>query len=208
MVTAWLLLAVAFAAHADVPPLQVDGAIARGVVALIRQGNAVTLHDLSSALHVNLRWYRRADDRETYRRREGIGHRPDAPMPYFVLSDVVSSPVPPPFPLPGPPARPTQSIRILFDRDRCLSVRVLEVGTRAKFKAFRVPVMSDVSHMGNRARLVLTGADASRSKEAWSYGARIAGGPHHGKTQAMLTLVGLEGECSQQSTPTRLLIGP
>jgi hypothetical protein len=184
---ALLTLMAAFAVCAESEPQEVDQLTAQGIAALAVQPDAVTLDDISHALHLNLEDYPRTSG--THWRTEWRRASDAPPIRYFQLGNVdVSLAVPY---TSATPTRPAQQITIVFDRGQCIAVRTLAALTHVEFRGVRLPIMST---SGRTAEPTMVSAP----QEQLSFFARIVGSPDRSKTQVVETTVGLDGECSQR----------
>ena len=195
-VIALLMVTVALGARRDMVPQEVDGKIADGIAALTKQANAVTLADISRSLDLDLSWYERiVTFNVDYRRRDAEDVRNKSPILYFTFTDVsVSFPIPS---LPGPPPRPDQSIKIVFERGRCISVKAVAERLHAKFRAYPPAIMSMPS-TSHAVGFVATLTSESNDQAHLTYSARIEGNPGATKTEAVENHLYLEDECSQE----------
>lgn len=198
LLMAAVVSAVAFAGPGDVEPQEVDDKIADGIAALTKQDNAVNLTDMIRALHLDLSWYKRSEHPGStfnvdYWRRESADLRKKSPILYFTFTTVqVHFPIPS---IPGPPLRPSQSIKILLERGRCISVKALAERIHAKFRAYHPAIMASTNRA---AGAVATSTSESRDEAHLSYFARIDGTPGASKTEAVENGLDLDDECSQQ----------
>jgi len=190
-VMALVTLMVPLAVSAESELQEVDQLTAQGIAVLVEEPNAVKLDDISHALHLNLGDYPRSSG--TYWRSDARRAVDARPVLYFQLGDVDVSLAA--TYMSAPPLRPTQSIKIVFDRGRCISVRTLAALTHAEFRGVRMPIMSA---NGPTAKPTTVSTLQAQNGSELSYFARIAGSPDPSKTQVVETTVGLDSECSQE----------
>jgi hypothetical protein len=188
---AFLMLMVPFTVCAESEPQEVDQLTAQGIAALVEQPNAVRLDDISHALHLNLGDYPRSSG--TYWRTAARRASDGPPILYFQFGDVVVS-LAAPY-MSAPPLRPTQSIKIVFDRGQCISVRTLAALTHAEFRGVRLPIMSGGSRLAEPTAVSTLQA---QNRSGLGYFARITANPDRSKTQVVETTIGLDSECSQE----------
>ena len=194
---ALLMVTVALPVRAENVPQEVDVKIADGIAALTKQVTAVTPMDISRALDLDLNWYKRSENEEggfdvDYWRGESKEIRARTLVLYFRLTTVQVYFATPS--IPGPALPPSQWIKVLLERGRCLSVKALAERLHVKFRGYRPAIMASTD---GPARPVATLASESNDQGPLSYLARIAGNPGASKTEAVENLVDLHEECSQ-----------
>jgi hypothetical protein len=190
--TALLMVTVSLPARGDMARKEVNHQIADGIVTLTKQTQAVTLADISRVLALDPMWYQRSESAE-YWRRAAEDAQKKSPIVLFAFTNVlVSSPV---YSLSSPPVQPAQSIKILFERDRCISVKALAERLHVQFKAYPPPIMSSMSRAGG---FVATLTTEFQSPTRLFYSVRLEATPGASKTEALENALTLDDECSQQ----------
>jgi len=193
-----LTVTLALGVRGDTLPQEVDGKIADGIVALTTQSNAVSLADISRAFDLDLSWYKPAESagstfNMTYWRREAAYIREKTPILYFTFTNVeLHFAIPS---VPGPAMPPDQSIKILLERGRCISVKTLQGPLHVQFKGYPPAINPAASRA---AAPVATSTSESHDQPQLTYFARLAGHPGAGKTAAVENGLYLENECSQE----------
>ena len=156
------LLFAALVVHAE--PKPVDSKVVAGIWALMTQEEAVTVSDVAKALHLEITQYAPTPkggwEKVSYKRIDSADANGRNPILIFAFSEIMTyGPIPA---IPGPPTKPAQTIRVIFQPRNCISAQSISAQTGASFRAHFPAITSKALGAGASLRP----CHASRSKRS------------------------------------------
>ena len=189
------LLFAALVVHAEPKPQEVDRKVVTGIWSLTTQEKAVTVSDVTKALHLEITQYAPTPkggwEKVSYKQIDSADANDRNPILIFAFSEIMTyRPIPG---IPGPPTKPAQTIRVIFQPGNCISAQSISAQTGASFSALFPAITSQALRAGS----LINTSTLQPVQEKKLYFSRVKGNPGNSKIKAVENSLTLTGKCSR-----------